>query len=336
MKFHLTSETLLNLQESLVDWYLHNGRLDLPWRNFCGQVSNPPSHLAHIERSYGVYISEIMLQQTQVPVVLERFFFPFLKRFPTLQSLAHSQEDDVLRLWQGLGYYSRARNLRKSAIICMEKHHGNLPQSRLDLKKLPGIGEYTSGAIACFGFDASVSFVDGNIARVLSRFFALVQPTKQLLEQIAQAFLNLKDPYNHNQALIDLGATICTPKNPHCLLCPLQASCLGKINPLLYPTSNKVQFKTLDLYLGFFREKNKISLLQSKTRLYYGLYNPIFLKKPQGQALGSFKHHYTKYKINAQVFLCAGSPPNQAQFFSQEELLSLPLSNLCKKALKLL
>lgn len=335
---NLNSKELISLQEVLLDWYFKNGRLDLPWRNLRGQVPNPPAHLASIERSYGVYISEIMLQQTQVNVVLDRFFFPFLERFPSLQSLANSQEEEVLKLWQGLGYYSRARNLRKSAILCQSQFGGKLPDSRDKLKQLYGIGEYTSGAIACFGFGANVSFVDGNIARVISRLFALPNASDKALQEIAQKLLNPQDPFNHNQALLDFGATLCTPKNPQCLLCPIQSFCLGKAKPTLYPTPQKTTLIPLELYLGFFQEDKKISLVLSKERLYHGLYNPLFLEEvpPSSKALGSFKHHYTKYAIKARVFLCEGKPPQEAKFFSLEEITKLPLSNLCKKALNLL
>ncbi|VDH01861.1 A/G-specific adenine glycosylase [Helicobacter pametensis] len=328
---------LQELHSSLLSWYFKNGRLDLPWRNLKGQVPVPHANVAHIERDYGVYISEMMLQQTQVSVVLERFYFPFLERFPSLSSLADSKEEEVLKLWQGLGYYSRARNLRKTALICKELYGGNLPPSREQLKKLSGIGEYSSGAIMCFGFGESVSFVDGNIARVISRLFALPQASGRLLEQIAHALLNRLDSFNHNQALLDLGATLCTPRNPNCLFCPLASFCLGKSSPLLYPTPKKREILPLKLNLGFFQKNGKISLCKSQSKLYHGLYNPISLENLEDtKFLGSFSHHYTKYAIRADVYLCLSQPSSEIEFFSLAEIASLPISNLCKKALKCL
>lgn len=330
-------KVLQKLHIDLLSWYFKNGRLDLPWRNLKGQVPTPHPNIAHIERDYGVYISEMMLQQTQVSVVLERFYFPFLERFPSLSSLADSKEEEVLKMWQGLGYYSRARNLRKTALTCKELYGGNLPPSREKLKKLSGIGEYSSGAIMCFGFGESVSFVDGNIARVISRLFALPQASNKLLEQIAQTLLNPLDSFNHNQALLDLGATLCTPKNPNCLFCPLSSFCLGKSSPLLYPTPKKREILPLKLNLGFFQKNGKISLCKSHSKLYHGLYNPISLENLEDtKFLGSFSHRYTKYAISVNVYLCLSQPSSEIEFFSLAEIASLPISNLCKKALKCL
>lgn len=324
------------MHSKLLEWYFANGRLNLPWRNLQGQVSNPPSHLANIKRSYGVYISEMMLQQTQVSVVLERFFFPFLETFPTLESIAQSSEEKILKAWQGLGYYQRAKNIRKTALIVQELHQGELPRSRVELETLPGIGKYSSGAIACFGFGENVSFVDGNIARVLSRLFALPSASNKILEELAQKLLNPFDSFNHNQALIDFGATLCTPKNPQCLFCPLHTFCQGKDTPHRFPTPKKTTLTPLTLYLGFFKQNEKISLLKSSEKLYLGLYNPINLKKEELESahfLGSFSHHYTKYSIKANVYLLKTPPSKKLEFFSKEEIASLPISNLCKKAL---
>lgn len=167
-------KVLKQIHENILDWYELNGRKDLPWRNLNGE--NAP---------YEVYISEIMLQQTQVKTVLDRYYYPFLQKFPTLYSLSIAKIEDVLLLWRGLGYYSRARNLLESARICKTR----LPDNINELKKLPGIGEYTAGAIACFGFNQAVSFVDGNIKRVLLRFFALENPKEKELQKYAQILL---------------------------------------------------------------------------------------------------------------------------------------------------
>lgn len=326
-----------DFHQNLLDWYFQFGRLDLPWRNLPTQSSTPHPKLIHTNRAYGVYISEVMLQQTQVSVVKERFYFPFLERFPTLSSLANAPESEVLHSWQGLGYYTRARNLQKSAKECMQRFNGTLPSSTQELKTLSGIGDYTAGAIACFGYGEAVSFVDGNIARILSRLFALSSPTPNTLKEKAQEILNLNNPFDHNQALLDLGATLCTPKNPSCLLCPLQEFCLGKCNPSIYPTPKRSTLTPLELHLGFFKKDGKISLLKSTQKLYHGLYNPITLEQvdEDDELLGIFSHHYTRYKIKAYVYLCKNELED-AEYFSFSELENLPLSNLCKKALRFL
>lgn len=326
-----------DFHQSLLEWYYKFGRLDLPWRNLPTQSSTPHPSLTHINRAYGVYISEIMLQQTQVSVVMERFYFPFLSHFPTLTSLANAKEEEVLKAWQGLGYYSRARNLQKSAKTCLERFGGVLPRSVNELKSLSGIGDYTAGAIACFGYGEAVSFVDGNIARILSRLFATPSPTPNFLKTKAQELLNTKNPFDHNQALLDIGATICTPKSPSCLFCPLQDFCLGKDKPTLYPTPKKSSLTPLKLYLGFVRVGEKISLIKSTQKLYHGLYNPITLEEVSEEVefLGKFSHHYTRYKIEAFVYLCPTiSTKEKLEFFTPQEIVSLPLSNLCKKALR--
>lgn len=327
-----------NFHHNLLEWYYKEGRLDLPWRNLSTQSSTPNPKLTHIDRAYGVYISEIMLQQTQVSVVKERFYFPFLERFPTLISLANAHESEVLLSWQGLGYYSRARNLQKSAKTCLERFDATLPKSLKELKSLNGIGDYTAGAIACFGYGEAVSFVDGNIARIFSRLFALPSANMTFLKEKACEFLNIQNPFDHNQALLDLGATLCTPKNPNCLFCPIQDYCLGKCNPSLYPQSKKSSLTPLQLHLGFFLYNDRISLVKSKTKLYHGLYNPLPLGDVEDlKLIGKFSHHYTRYNIEAFVYLCPILPQIQdVEFFSIEEIASLPISNLCKKALRFL
>lgn len=218
--------------KQILNWYQQYGRSTLPWRNLKGE--NAP---------YGVYVSEIMLQQTQVKRVLESYYAPFLRAFPTLEALALAKSESVLKMWEGLGYYSRARNMQKCAQICCEKFNAALPRTYAELISLPGIGAYTAGAILCFGFGQSVSFVDGNIRRVLCRIFALESPKEPLLDELAALLLDSTRSFDYNQALLDVGAMICTPKNPACLLCPVRNVCKGQTNPTLYPTPKKIHFR---------------------------------------------------------------------------------------------
>lgn len=315
------------LQTALLSWYQTNGRHSLPWRN--KTLPNRP---------YAVLLSEIMLQQTQVKVVLERYFYPFLKKFPTLKALSQANEQEVLRAWQGLGYYTRARNLHKLAQLCANT---GLPTEVRDLIKLPGIGAYTAGAIACFGYDLSVSFVDSNIKRILTRLFVLRNPTQKQLERQANTLLNLQDSFNHNQALLDLGALICTAKSPKCDICPLQKFCKGKnmLNKLTQSKPSRIAKKTL--HYAIFIKAHKIALVKSTQKLYFNLYNfPEILKKDSTnlQNIGILKHSYTKYNLSVHCYLCDNSTilTQNLEFFTPQKLTTIPLSALALKILKLL
>ena len=268
--------------KALLSWYDKNGRKNLPWRTFGTPLCD--ERLRGIDAAYGVYISEIMLQQTQVNRVLENFYFPFLQKFPNLQSLANADESEILKAWQGLGYYSRARNLKLCAVSCVARFNGHLPENVSELTGLEGIGAYTAGAIACFGYKKAVGFIDGNIKRVFSRLFALVNPTQSLLQSKANELLCEQNAFDYNQALIDLGALVCTPKLARCALCPLDEWCVGKNAPQKYPQSKKIEYERLNLSLFVVRLGDKIALQKSRQNLYKGLYN-----LPQMQARQSFE-----------------------------------------------
>ncbi|MEI6531649.1 MAG: A/G-specific adenine glycosylase [Chlamydiota bacterium] len=192
----------------LNDWFLKHKR-DLPWR----KKRDP----------YATWIAEVMLQQTGVLVVIP-YFERWMKALPDIHSLAAAPKETVLKLWEGLGYYSRARNLLKGAIYIVEKFQGNIPSDRDLLQTIPGIGPYTSAAIATFSFGQKIAAVDANVARFISRFLALED--KSLFEQEATKLLPDKDPWIVAEAMIEMGATICR-KKPDCLACPVQKSCLA-------------------------------------------------------------------------------------------------------------
>lgn len=207
---------LMNFSHLLTHWYLQNKR-DLPWRN----TSNP----------YAIWLSEIILQQTQVVQGIP-YFNRFIARFPTVKDLALADEESVLKLWQGLGYYSRARHLLAGAKFIYFELNGSFPNNYKDLLKLKGVGPYTAAAIASISFNEPKAVVDGNVYRVLSRFFNIITPInstegKKEFDMLAQQLLDVKNPANHNQALMELGALICKPNNPLCLVCPLNTSCLA-------------------------------------------------------------------------------------------------------------
>ena len=202
------------LTAALLDWYDRCARV-LPWRGF--------------HDAYRTWVSEAMLQQTRVETVLS-YYDRFLERFPTLASLAEAPESDVLKLWEGLGYYSRARNLHNGAMDVMQQYGGILPRDPEKLKKIRGIGPYTAGAIASIAYDVPVPAVDGNVIRVLSRIYGIrtdaLQPdTRKHIEELAASLVPEERPGDHNQAVMDLGATVCVPGTPNCDACPLSAFC---------------------------------------------------------------------------------------------------------------
>jgi A/G-specific adenine glycosylase len=207
-----------SLATLLLNWYALNARA-LPWRSLPGQKSDP----------YKVWVSEIMLQQTRVETAAP-YFERWLERFPSLEILANAPLQDVLVAWEGLGYYGRARNLQRAARVVLEEHGGELPHDPKTLLKLPGIGRYTAGAIASIAFGLDEPALDGNIRRVLARVFNVTEPARsptgeQRLWELAAANLPPGQAGSYNQALMDLGATICTPRQPACAKCPLAEYC---------------------------------------------------------------------------------------------------------------
>ena len=213
-----TTEKSARLRRQLLAWYEQNRR-DLPWRR------NPDP--------YSIWVSEVMLQQTRVAVVIERYK-AFMVRFPTLLALALATEQDVLAAWSGLGYYRRARMLHKTAQFVADHHQGNLPVKAAELRLLPGIGEYTAAAVASIAHGEPVAVVDGNVERVLCRLQGWEAGSRKgggaaLRKKIAALAAELVDPVrpgDSNQALMELGATLCAPRNPQCDLCPIAPACV--------------------------------------------------------------------------------------------------------------
>lgn len=207
-------ESASQIRERLVAWYGQNSR-SLPWRN-----SEDPYH---------IWVSEVMLQQTQVKTVLP-YYHRFLRRFPSLNDLAAADLQDVLKIWEGLGYYTRARNLHRAARVVAKEHGGQIPQERNELRRLPGVGDYIAGAVSSIAFRRPVPAVDGNVKRVLARVMEIGDPADQpgafrTFEAAAERFLDPQRPGISNQALMELGATLCRPRDPDCAACPLRSSC---------------------------------------------------------------------------------------------------------------
>lgn len=218
------------VSKTLINWYSNNKR-ELPWR----QTKDP----------YCIWLSEIILQQTQIKQGLP-YYESFLREFPTVFHLANADESQVLKLWQGLGYYSRARNLHATAKYIVEKLNGEFPTTYKDLLQLKGVGDYTASAIASICFNQPAAVVDGNVYRVLSRYFGIDTPInstqgKKGFKQLAQELIDEKNPADFNQAIMEFGAVQCKPQNPNCGICPLQHGCMAlqknRINAL--PVKNK-------------------------------------------------------------------------------------------------
>ena len=231
----------MEFSNSLIHWYLQNKR-DLPWRN----TTNP----------YPIWLSEIMLQQTRVAQGLP-YFLSFTDAFPTIFDLANADEEQVLKLWQGLGYYSRARNLHATAKHIAFELNGEFPPTYKELLKLKGVGEYTAAAIASFSYNEPVAVLDGNVFRVLSRYFNVdsdisLPKTKTEFQQLAQEVLDKKNPAVFNQAIMEFGALQCVPKNPDCNSCVLNSSCAAlqhkKVSEL--PVKSK-KTKVTNRYLNY-------------------------------------------------------------------------------------
>lgn len=240
----------MEISHILQSWY-HSNHRDLPWRD----THNP----------YHIWLSEIILQQTRVVQGLD-YYLRFVKAFPTVVDLALASEDSVLKLWQGLGYYSRARNLHKAANQVLENHQGIFPTRYADLIKLTGVGPYTAAAIASFSSDEPVAVVDGNVYRVLSRLFDIDTPIdsttgQKEFQDLAAELLDKSHAGLHNQAIMEFGALHCTPASPDCKNCPLQDGCLAFANHTIAERpvkANKVKVRERHLNYILYKYKNCI------------------------------------------------------------------------------
>lgn len=215
------SADIMAFRQEILNWYDRHRRV-LPWRALPDEQPNP----------YRVWLSEIMLQQTTVQAVIP-YFLKFTEKWPTVEDLAEAESEEIMQDWAGLGYYARARNLYKCAKVVTSEYKGAFPSEQEELRKLPGIGDYTSAAITAIAYGKPANVVDGNVERVMARYFAVTEPlpkSKSVLKSLAGKLsegIGLR-PGDYAQALMDLGATVCTPRNPLCALCPVNQGCEGK------------------------------------------------------------------------------------------------------------
>jgi A/G-specific adenine glycosylase len=321
-----------NFHQRLHAWYQAHGRHHLPWR----KTDNP----------YHIWLSEVMLQQTQVQTVLERFYFPFLERFPSIEALAKADSQEVLKLWQGLGYYNRAKNLHKAA----QATSPALPENVEALQALPGIGRNTAHAIAAFAYHQPVAVMEANLKRVLCRIFALESPSDAILWEKATALLDTTQPFDYNQAMMDVGAMICTPEAPQCLLCPAADICEGKTAPKQFSQrKNKKAIPTRKMKIVVFRDsEGRIAISPREGKFLHGLWQ--FSEYPAEtteayfenitypfvamQQVGEVSHAYTHFRLEAEVFV--QEIPAYSTGKTVQEIEKLPLSRIETKILRFL
>jgi A/G-specific adenine glycosylase len=270
-------------------WYKTAAR-DLPWR----RTRDP----------YAIAVSEFMLQQTQVATVLP-YYARWLKQFPDWRALANASEEAVIKAWEGLGYYRRARNLQALARAVIEIH-GELPRNGDELRALPGIGPYTAAAIGSISFGLPLAVLDGNVMRVLTRLLACrddiaLPKTRAKLQLVADAFLDPRDPATHNQAVMELGATICVPRKPLCLLCPLKRDCLGRAHAEDFPVKTRVETIRREETIAIIRHGNAIYAEQvPEGKPWHGLWRfPDFdpARMTAGRPVAEIKYGITKYAV---------------------------------------
>jgi A/G-specific adenine glycosylase len=229
----------MNFSSELIQWYLKNKR-QLPWRG--------------ITDAYVIWLSEIILQQTRVEQGMP-YFYRFLEKYPDVRSFASANEDEILKLWQGLGYYSRGRNMLKTAQQVVEIHGGHFPREYRQLIKLKGVGDYTAAAISSFSANEPKAVVDGNVYRVLARYFGIEEPVnttkgKKMFQKIADEVLDRDHPGLHNQSIMEFGAILCKPKSPDCEICPIRGGCYAFGNNRISVLPQKL--KTVKIRERFF------------------------------------------------------------------------------------
>lgn len=280
-----------------------------------------------------------MLQQTQVKTVLDRFYFPFLETFPTLEDLACASLDDVLKKWEGLGYYTRARNLHAAAWQCKD----TFPKTAAELIELPGIGRSTAHAIAAFAYNEPVPILDANVKRILHRIFALSERNEKKLWKHAYTLFDAAHPFEYNQAMMDIGADICLPKNPKCPECPFEPWCKGKVTPESYPEAKTKKAKPVrHRSIIVYERQERYALVQRQSRFLHGLWGFYETEnRPDNrlEKLGAITQHYSHFTLEADVFLGNGEDFEEEEgfeWFTLSEIETLSLSRADHKAVKLI
>lgn len=331
-----TKQEVQSFRPRMFDWFRRNAR-DLPWR--------------HTRDPYRIWVSEVMLQQTRVVAVIDRYT-RFIDRFPTLLSLALAEEEDVLTLWSGLGYYKRARLLHEAARLLVREYGGSLPRSSTELRRLPGVGDYTAAAIASIAHGEAVPVVDGNVERVVVRLMRMTSTTGRFsaarLKKAAGMLLDLENPGSFNQAMMELGATVCLPRAPLCGTCPVQEFCRTRGEHAVRPRKQIVS-----------RRSNYV-LLRKPIQGHKGHMGVLLVRRPTDArqmpgmwelpplAEGSesdrepvlrLRHAITQTNYYVEVFAVRSREQGHAELHAgakwipEEELDGIPLTGLTRKIL---
>jgi A/G-specific adenine glycosylase len=305
------------LQRSLLAWYRGNSR-DLPWR----RTRDP----------YAIWVSEIMLQQTRVAAVLEKYA-QFMERFSSVKALADARVEDVLTVWSGLGYYRRARALHQAARIVAHHLHERFPSTAAEWRELPGIGRYTSAAIASIAFQEPVAVVDGNVERVIERLSGERCQGEKLWGH-AQEMLAAEAPGDWNQAMMELGATVCLPKQPQCLLCPIREWCHAKGATETQPQPKR---KRAELWYDLYAQKKRVLLVQrpADLSLMAGMWElPPGAPRKKPRPAHKLRHSITDTDYAVFVVTGGGEAP-QGTWVTYDEAMQLALTGLTRKILRL-
>lgn len=334
-------------QQRLLTWFERHAR-DLPWR--------------HDRTPYRVWVAEVMLQQTQVETVRD-YYRRFLRELPTIEALAEASQEDVLKLWEGLGYYSRARSLHRAAQRVMESYGGKLPANVTALRSLPGIGPYTAGAIASLAFGIPAPAIDGNVRRVMARVLAVPEPSRHVLEEAVRYWMPESEAGAFTEGLMELGATLCLPRSPRCLLCPWRELCKGRDlgEPEAYPAPKprkSTPHYDVTAAVTLRMDENKVEVLvaqRPQDAMLGGLWEFPGGKREQGETLTAalrreiqeemdvqievgaeltiIEHAYTHFRITLYAFICRleGGEPRclecqDFQWATLEEVEALPMA----------
>ena len=352
---------LRRFHTAFASWYAAHGRHDLPWR--------------HTEDAYHIWLSEVMLQQTQVSTVLARFYHPFIARFPTIELLAEAPRETVMKAWEGLGYYRRAgylhdaaKQMCQSSPDCHPEHSERsrstegdpsppaqddkpysyipntpirMPDTLDGLLALPGIGRNTATAILAFAYHRPVAIMEANVKRIVARIFALATPTEAQLWTAAEMLLDHTRPFDYNQAIMDLGTLICTARKPACALCPAKDICIGKMDAENYPAPKVKKATPLRAVDILVRQDatGKLYLTPRETALLGGLYGfpqlPVAPSR-EGNFLGDVTHVYSHFRLEGRVwFHKLTTTIRQENWHTRPEINALPLSAVDRKVLAL-
>lgn len=307
-----TEQDVANFQVEFLTWYQQEKR-NLPWR-----YNHDP---------YRIWISEIMLQQTRVDTVID-YFYRFMEQFPTIQDLANAPEDKLLKVWEGLGYYSRARNLQAAAKQIMEEFGGQFPTTVEEIRSLKGIGPYTAGAISSIAFEIPEPAIDGNVMRVVSRLFCIEADiakasSRNIFDEAMRKIISQDQPGDFNQAMMDLGSSICTPTSPQCELCPIQNYCQAyrENRQTAFPVKSKKQ-KPKDVYYvaGIIENRQQEIFLQQRPET--GLLANMWLFPLEEISALRFKELQEQYDPNAwDLFSSTLVAEDSPDFFPEQEIV---------------